>query len=322
LGRPYGGRIRPLAGNYPDVIKPTEFTLADRWIIARCDTMVREATAAYEKYRLNDAASAVYHFLWSELADWYIEQIKPRLQGSQPGGDVARAVVARTLEVALQLLHPIMPFITETLWRRWPGRDAEASISVSAWPRPDRRAPAAAAEKFFGLVQEVIVAVRQIRAEYNIEPGRLVRAQVAPASDATGHAYVAEAGTICRLARIGELSLGGDSDAEGIGAHAVLSDGTSIFVPLGDVLDLPRERARLDTELERLFKLVQSQESKLANQQFVSRAPAEIVAKEKEKLVSWREQHAALVDKRKRLGVDGRTGGRADRRTGGQADGK
>ena len=112
--------IRPLAGDYPDAIRPEELGLADRWIIARCDRMVRAATANYEKYRLNEAASDIYHFLWSDLADWYLEQIKPRLYGTEPGGDVARAVVARTFEVALMMLHPIMPFITETLWQRFP----------------------------------------------------------------------------------------------------------------------------------------------------------------------------------------------------------
>jgi valyl-tRNA synthetase len=117
-------------------VRRDELSLADRWIIARCDRVVREATASYEKFRLNEAATAIYHFIWSDLADWYLEQAKPRLRGTEPGGDVARAVVGRTFEVALQLLHPIMPFITETLWKRFPGRRA------SCWPRG--RGPTAA----------------------------------------------------------------------------------------------------------------------------------------------------------------------------------
>ena len=113
------GPVRPLAaaagGDHARAVRPDELTLADRWIIARCDATIAEATDAYEKFRLNDAASALYRFLWSDLADWYIEQIKPRLYGDVPGGDVARAVAAQTFDVALRLLHPIMPFITETL---------------------------------------------------------------------------------------------------------------------------------------------------------------------------------------------------------------
>ena len=119
---PAATRLRPLAGRHRDVVRRDELGLADRWIIARCDHMVREATACYEKYRLNEAASTIYHFLWSDLADWYLEQVKPRLYGTEPGGDVARAVVARVFEIALTLLHPIMPFITEALWKRLPGR--------------------------------------------------------------------------------------------------------------------------------------------------------------------------------------------------------
>ncbi|HXI20743.1 MAG TPA: valine--tRNA ligase, partial [Gemmatimonadales bacterium] len=151
---------RPLAGRHAGVVLRTELGLADRWIIARCDRMVREASASYEKFRLNEAASTIYHFIWSDLADWYLEQVKPRLYGTQPGGDAARAVAARTFEVALQMLHPIMPFITEALWRRFPGRDPEATIMRSAWPRPDARAGDPAAERDFALVQEAVSAIR------------------------------------------------------------------------------------------------------------------------------------------------------------------
>ena len=126
------GPARPLAGPAANVVRREELTLADRWIIARCDATVREATESYERFRLNEAAAAVYRFIWSDLADWYIEQIKPRLYGDVPGGDVARAVAAQTFDVALRLLHPVMPFVTEALWRRFPGRPADASISVVA----------------------------------------------------------------------------------------------------------------------------------------------------------------------------------------------
>ena len=293
------GAVRPLAGNHRGVVKPEELTLADRWIISRCNAMVIQATEAYDKYRLNEAANAVYHFLWSDFADWYIEQIKPRLYGDQPGGDVARAVATRTFEIALQLLHPIMPFITEALWKRLPGRDAEASISISAWPRPDRRANDADAERAFALVQELVVAVRQIRAEYGIEPGKSVRAVVTAAGKDAEKAFHDESGTIRRLAKLSELRFGGDS--AGVGASAVLTDRSSLFVPLGEVLDLDKERSRLQSELERLTKLIENQKTKLGNEQFTSRAPQEIVAKEREKLSSWSEQHAVLAEKHRRL---------------------
>jgi valyl-tRNA synthetase len=278
------------------VVKPSELGLADRWIIARCDAMVREATANYEKYRLNEAASTIYHFLWSDLADWYLEQVKPRLYGTQPGGDVARAVAARTFEIALQLLHPIMPFITEALWQRLPGRTGGETIMTSHWPRPDRRAADAAAERDFALVQELVGAVRQIRAEYGVEPGK----QVALRISRRHPAFVEEEGTIARLAKIGHVTYG-DPLPEA-GANAVLKDGTSLYIALGDLVDLKKECERLGAEFARLSQLIQSQESKLGNQNFVSRAPAEVVAKEREKLASMQQQVASIAEKRQQLG--------------------
>ena len=293
------GPPRPLAGR-ASAVRRDELTLADRWILARCEATVREATDAYEKFRLNEAAAAVYRFLWSDLADWYIEQIKPRLYGDVPGGDVARAVAVQTFDVALRLLHPVMPFVTETLWRRIPGRPADASISVAPWPRPDARAEDAEALAEFGLVQQVVGAIRGIRAEYGVQPGQSVRAFVSQDGRTPSSALERERGTIVRLAKLSDLVLG--ESAERVGGHAVLSDGTAVFVPLGDAIDVGRECDRLGTEAERLAALLTSQEKKLGNQQFVARAPADVVAREREKLGAWTEQREVLLRKRERLG--------------------
>jgi valyl-tRNA synthetase len=293
------GPPRPLAGA-PRAVRPDELTLADRWIIARCDATVREATDAYEKFRLNEAAAAVYRFLWSDLADWYIEQVKPRLYGDVPGGDVARAVATQTFDVALRLLHPVMPFVTEALWRRFPGRPAEASISVAPWPRPDARAADAAALADFGLVQQVVGAIRGIRAEYGVQPGQTVRAYVSVDARQPAAALERERGTIVRLARLSELILG--ESPERVGGNAVLPDGTAVFVPLGEAIDVGRECGRLGAESERLAGLMASQEKKLGNQQFVARAPADVVAREREKLAAWTDQREVLIRKRELLG--------------------
>ena len=294
------GPVRPIAGDHADTIRPHEFTLADRWIIARCDATVREATAAYEKFRLNEAASAIYHFIWSDLADWYIEQIKPRLYGDQPGGDVARAVVTRTFDVALRLLHPIMPFITEALWTRLPGRRESDTIMIAHWPAGDDRAVSADAERQFGLVQQLVTAVRQIRAEYGVQPGAAVPVHVAAASALAERAIDAERGTIMRLAKASALTFA--EAGKEPGGHAVLDDGTAVFVPLGGAIDLGRECSRLGDEVGRLDALLVQQERKLANEQFVRRAPGHVVENERQKLVSWREQAETLRGKRKLLG--------------------
>ncbi|MBA3760435.1 MAG: class I tRNA ligase family protein, partial [Gemmatimonadales bacterium] len=294
------GPTRPLAGSRTAVVRGEELTLADRWIIARCDAAVVEATEAYERFRLNEAAAAVYRFIWSDLADWYIEQVKPRLYGDQQGGDVARAVVAQTFDVALRLLHPVMPFITEALWRRFPGRPDTASISVAPWPRHDRRAQDPAALRDFGLVQELIGAIRGIRAEYGVQPGQVVRAVVSASEGHTSAVLERERATITRLAKLSAVAF--SPNHERVGGHAVLSDRTSVFVPLGEAIDIGKECGRLGIETERLLRLVESQEKKLGNEQFVSRAPSDVVDRERQKLTSWKEQRDVLVKKRELLG--------------------
>ena len=296
-----GPTVRPLAGGYPNVVGREELALADRWIIARCDQTVREASLAYQRFRLNDAVTAVYRFIWDDLADWYIEQVKPRLYGDEPGADVAQAVLAQTFDVALRLLHPVMPFITETLWQRLPARPEGGSISTQPWPTPDDRATDQGALSDFAIVQEMVNAIRSIRAEYGVPPGKLVRVLIRTASAATRRAITLESGTVRRLARLSDLSFEAPVEGEVVGS-AVLQDGTVAAVPLGDLIDIERECARLGEEATRLAGLLRGLEGKLANPQFVLRAPAEVVEREREKLVSWRGQIQALEQKRQELG--------------------
>lgn len=295
------GPVRPLAGKHKNVIKKSELALADRWIIARCDETVREATAAYERFRLNDAALAVHRFLWSDLADWYVEVIKPRLYGDQPGGDVARAVATQTFDVALRLLHPVMPFITETLWRRLPGHDEDDSISVARWPAADRRAADAGALRAFAALQEVVGAIRSIRAEYAVQPGHTVRARIASPSADVKTVLAQDSAIVARLAKLSSLDTGAADAPEGA-AHSILPDGTAVTVPLGDLVDVQKECARLGGEMDRLHQAIRGQEGKLGNEQFTAKAPAAVVEREREKLAAWRDQAGALADKRRRLG--------------------
>ncbi|MGE0555174.1 MAG: valine--tRNA ligase [Gemmatimonadales bacterium] len=299
--------VRPLAGDADDAVHRNELSLTDRWIIARCEATVAEVTEAYARYRLNDAVGAAYRFLWNDLADWYLEAIKPRLQSSHSDGGVARAVLAQVFDVALRLLHPAMPFITETLWKRLPGREAWASISLGPWPRADTRADDPRATQEFTALQELVGAVRSLRAEYAVRPNQTVRVRLAKPGPATRGAIRQLGPTIERLAKASELVVREEGNgAEGSDeAHAVLSDGTSVGVPLGDLVDVERECARLRDEATRLDSALAAQEKKLANEQFVSRAPATVVAREREKLAAWQEQIAALRQKSRQLGCAG-----------------
>jgi valyl-tRNA synthetase len=294
----FGEGTKPLAA-----VPPESLTLADRWILARAHETIGAATQQYERFRLNEAAGAIYHFLWSDLADWYLEQIKPRLYDSQPGGDVARAVAAHVFDIALRLLHPVMPFITETLWQRLPGRAASDSISISRWPTAADAPHDAAALAEFGSAQGIIGAIRALRAEYGVAPGQPIHVTITEASALARRAIAAESDTVRRLAKIGVLDLDGPAVTNAV--TSVLADRTTIMIPLGDLVDVAQECARLAAEATRLDGLAAAQETKLANPQFVARAPAAIVDKERDKLAALRAQADALREQRKALGCSG-----------------
>jgi valyl-tRNA synthetase len=283
-------------------LDPAQFELADRWILSRCQRTIEQTTDALDRFRLNDAANSTYHFVWDELADWYVEQVKPRLYGTEPGGDVARAILAHVFETSLTLLHPVMPFITEELWGHCPtGRDG--ILAAAAWPIASRALVDEEAEDRFGRVQALVTAVRAVRADYHVAPGVEVAAVVHPSSTDALEAFNAEQRTIERLAKLSGLSLGGEGGSGSeAGAHQVLPDGSAVFVPLGDAIDVARECRRLRAELGRLDGQLERVAAKLANDRFVERAPTEVVEREREKERSWQEKRDVIADKLRALG--------------------
>jgi len=285
---------------HPGTLDPAQLELADRWILSRTQRAITETTEALERFRLNDAVGGIYHFLWDELADWYVEQVKPRLYGTLRGGAEARAVLAYSYETALRLLHPVMPFVTETLWSHLPG-DREPLLAGARWPAALPALADPEAERRFATVQSLVGAVRNIRAEYGVAPGQTVRAVVQPASLDAAEAFNAEQATVERLARIAGLEIG-PVPAGVVGAHAVLGDGSSVFVPLGDAIDVGRECARLRDELNRVDQLLAGAARTLGNENFLRRAPADVVERERVKEATWREQRAALAGKLHILG--------------------
>jgi valyl-tRNA synthetase len=275
-----------------------ELELPDRWILSRFSRAARDVTQALERFRLQDAALRGYEFFWGELADWYLEASKPRLYGDQGEASqrAARATLAAVLDGAMRLLHPVMPFITEAVWQRLPRAEGDPeSIMVAAWPQGRPEWEDAAAEAAMEEVQAVISAVRNIRAEYGVQPGKRVPLRVAPASDQVRRTLEANGRVVRDLGRVDELGFGG-ADGQ-VGASAVLRSGTELFVPLAGVIDLERERARLREELTRVDGLIAGTEKKLGNESFVSRAPEEVVGREREKLASYREQRQKLAEK-------------------------
>ncbi|HEX6037206.1 valine--tRNA ligase [Longimicrobium sp.] len=269
----------------------------DRWILSRMTRAVREVTDAFERFRLQDCAIRAYEFFWGELADWYLELVKPRLRGDM--GDASRraaqATLAEALDTALRLLHPVMPFITETVWQKLPrAAGAGDALMVARWPEPRADWEDEAAERAIAELQEVIGVVRGIRSEYGIQPAARVPVRIAGSDEAVA-TMEASRRALRDLARVEELSFGGANGE--IGASAVLRSGTEVFIPLAGVIDLDRERARLREEITRIDGQIAGGEKKLSNESFVARAPENVVAYERDKLASFREQRGKLADK-------------------------
>ncbi|MGH7554757.1 MAG: valine--tRNA ligase [Longimicrobiales bacterium] len=280
--------------------------LADRWILSRMTAAAREITRQLETLRFHEAAEAGYHFFWGEVADWYVELVKPRLRPEANGAsrDAARATLVAVLDGVLRLLHPIMPFITEELWLRLPriaGVQREESLVVARWPEGDARLEAAAVEQQMSELMELIGTVRTLRSEYNVPEGSHVDVRLEHVTPALSAALAAEERALQRLARVGAVDVSGNGGG-GAGAHAVLKSGAELFVPLAGIIDLDRERARLRAEIERLDAQLRGTDAKLAKEEFVRRAPAEVVQREREKAASFRTQRERLSSKLADLG--------------------
>ncbi len=278
-----------------DAVDRRTLTLADRWILSRAQATIREATASLEQFRLDEAAKRCFEFVWNELADWYVEAVKPRLDNA-----AAKAVLAYSLDLALRLLHPVVPFITEELWQKLPGRKADELLAVARWPvaRPEFEDPVADHE--FGRVKTVIEHIRSIRAEYRVSPKTKLRATIVPRGNDRAATFEGERDTIVRLAQLESIAF--DGAPHGVGAHAVFGDGSEVVVALEGAVDLTHECNRLTEDLNRLKKQLESLAARLTNESFVSRAPQDVVAREREKEKAWRDQRDVLAGKLKSLG--------------------
>ena len=289
-----GATVRPV----DDVVADLE--LADRWILSRLSRAVSDMTRALQTYRFQEAAATARAFFWGEVADWYLELVKPRLRGeaSEASRAAAQATLVEVLDGVFRLLHPLTPFISEELWQRLPvpeGRTRPPSLVIAQWPeeRPDRID--GTTEQAFEVLFELIGAVRGLKAEYDVPPSSKVEVFLTHAGAPLQAALVAEQRAVERMAGVAAVTRG--SPAAGPAAHAVLRDGSEVTLPLAGVIDLDREAMRLTRELERMRGLLRGTEAKLANEQFRSRAPGEVVAREEEKAAGLRDQVTRLARK-------------------------
>ena len=297
-------------------VDASRLTSADHWVLSRLDGAIAEADVALGPLRpttpsqgrdgrawrdderragmrLSDLAETARRFVWNELADWYLEAIKSRLSAEGDDREVARAVLVHVFDGALRLLHPIVPFITEALWQRLPGRIPGEYLILAPWPSAAGLADRTAAQRF-DLAREAVVALRQIRADYNLPPGRNIDAVVV-ATGAAARAYAAEAATIGRLTRsVVRLVEHAPTEAA---AHAVLSGNSALAVPLAGLIDVEKECAKLRQELAGLEKQLTVLERRLNDEKFTARAPAHVVQAERTKLEEWVARRRQLRDK-------------------------
>jgi valyl-tRNA synthetase len=265
-------------------------TLADEWIRSRLDRAVIEVRRELGRYRFNEAASTIYQFIWHELCDWYLEIAKVSLY--QTADPAARARTQHTLvtvlEAALRLLHPFMPFISEEVWQRLP-HEGE-SIMVAPYPRAGRRK--SAAERDMAAVMDLVAAIRNIRGEMRIAPGIQLAAVVRPGSRAHARLFGANRPLIEALARA-RITVDPEASRPPMSALTVVG-ASEVYVELGGVVDLGAERARLEKEIRKAAESVDFLAAKLARPEFVERAPAAVVDKERERLAGERALLAKL----------------------------
>jgi valyl-tRNA synthetase len=263
-----------------------ESSLADRWIVSRLNTITRDVQGALTEYRFNDAASALYQFIWHEYCDWYVELSKPALKSEEPGRKkAAQTTLVMALERALRLLHPIMPFITEEIWQKLPGetRGGKESIMIASFPQSDDRYIDQAIEESMRLPMDTILSIRNIRGEMNISPRERVRADIRAENGDVLRTLEQTVGYVTSLAGLSHLALALDTPKPQGSATGTIR-GAEIYVTSEQIIDRDAERDRLRKEIAKTSKDIELFSKKLSNKSFVEKAPKAVVEKDTARL--------------------------------------
>ena len=279
------------------VPEESDYTLADRWILTRSAETARAVTANLENYELGEAGRAIYEFLWSEFCDWYIELTKARLYDKENvrAKNTALYVLHTVLERTMRLLHPFMPFLTEEIWQKLPHEGR--SIMRAPWPEVDEKEIDAEAEAAMTAIMEVIKVTRNLRAELGTPPGKKSALLLRVRDAALADVFAAHTDYFHALASASEvIFLAEDApDPENVVTGALA--GAAVYLPLAGLIDVEKETARLTKERDNLEKEIARLSGKLANAGFTSKAPAAVVAAEREKLAGY-EKKIGLIRSR------------------------
>ena len=291
-GAPAGSREgdRPSAASGITGFRPV--TLEDRWILSRFNRVTKDVNDALNSYRFHEAANRIYDFFWGEFCDWYIELIKPRLAESGQCATTACSNLVQLFDASLRLLHPVMPFITEEIWQTiYEGKPPMKSIALAAFPQADEAQINFQAETEMAVLQDLIVTVRNLRAELRIEPKQKAPIEVF-AHDAYIRRLIEEnRGAVERLANVDQLSFVEASLAKLAGARSTAR--FDVHVIYERKIDVVAECERLKKELEKIEKGISSAERQLGNEQFLAKAPAAVIEnlrKQRQELTVVREK--------------------------------
>ncbi|MBI5189673.1 MAG: valine--tRNA ligase [Nitrospirae bacterium] len=276
-------------------------SLPDRWIVSRMDAVAAEVDRALTDYRFNDAAGALYQFVWHEFCDWYLELIKPVLYADAgPVKSATLNVLVNVFEGTMRMLHPFMPFITEEVWQSMPLAERDASVMVSKFPEANDAFRNEAAESEMKMVIDIITGIRNIRGEMNIAPS-LELAAVVKASSPEVKAFLdAQGNYITKLSRLSGMTV--ETEVERPKASAVaVTPAAEIYIPLTGVVDIEAEVARLKKEIDKADKEIKPFEAKLANEGFVKKAPPEVLEKTRGIIEELTQKKEKLAEGLKRI---------------------
>ena len=277
---------------------PEKLELEDKWILSKLNSLIPDVTENMDKYELGVAAQKVYDFIWDSYCDWYIELTKSRLQGEDEDSKVrAQQVLCYVLTEILKLLHPFMPFITEEIWQALPHEGD--FLMMQKWPEYREDLAFGEEEKALELVMDAIRAIRTRRAEMNVPPSKKAQLTVATAQQ---DVFAAGIPFLKRLGYASEVSIvAADQAPDAAGQVTIVTHAAQLFIPMGELVDLAKEKARVEKELKKNSDELTKLNAKLANPGFVNKAPANVVEAEKERSAKLAELVAKLEEQLKTM---------------------
>ncbi len=274
-----------------DDVPASELTKADKWIISKANDLVADVTALMEKYELGIAVSKIYDFIWESFCDWYIEMVKPRLYSDEDTTKAAALYTLKTVLVsALKLLHPYMPFITEEIYQTL--LDDGSSIMVSDWPVYSQLKSFSEEEKQIEKIKEAVSGIRNIRGEMNVPPSRKAKVFVVSEDDSVRANFEDNLSFFATLGLAGEVVIQSDKTGIEDNAVSVVIENATIYMPFADLVDIEKEKERLQKEEKRLVGELARSEKMLSNPGFTSKAPKEKIEEEKVK----QEKYKSMLD--------------------------